>query len=474
MQRMEDRLRNLDSTIESSTYNSQQLATSADGGAIDAPTAPLQIIHDAGIQTGHESYPIEVQSNMDIIQKGILPAGELKGLLTIFQKHYGRWISIPEDIVTGPRLMETHNPLLLCACCLVAARHAFLTDEINLTPVLFKEVKSLLGCYLLQPRQSVEFFQASLILSLWSTTAGQHPLSLDAWLITGVALQQGLISDTLGRMAVGDLNQIDKDFPIDAFYLWNHLCLSHLHSCISMRRKAMITAAQVKQSRLVLRIPTSTNFEIRMAAELHLYWTLYEECMMTDPNFIHAKASLNAWKTEWSFLFQQPRHHFLLMGYHFAQLLVSERALNTSTAAADQTLLLDMARLCSDILHEAMQNADERTEYLTDHIYHMISFAAITLSRLLAKYESPLSAACDITSKHALVRQTSQWLRSIGLPRHIGKAMGSIISKLYNTLFPAQQPLENDEMQLPPDLNDLLGVPEFFGLDASFDWSLIQ
>jgi hypothetical protein len=76
--------------------------------------------------------------------------------------------------------------------------------------------------------QPIEFFQAVLILSLWSTTIGQVPLSVDSWLLTGYALQQALASPDFVQVF-----RITSDISvarscIDAWCLWNHLCLAHL------------------------------------------------------------------------------------------------------------------------------------------------------------------------------------------------------------------------------------------------------
>ncbi|KAF1840430.1 uncharacterized protein K460DRAFT_371624 [Cucurbitaria berberidis CBS 394.84] len=59
------------------------------------------------------------------------------------------------------------------------------------------------------------------------------------------------------------------------------------------------------------------------------------------------------WKLQWQYLFDQPRSQFVQMGFHFAQLSSYVQSLKTS--------------------QESLATADERTRYLTDHIYHIIS-----------------------------------------------------------------------------------------------------
>lgn len=56
------------------------------------------------------------------------------------------------------------SPLLPCS--LIAVRQEIAS---SLTPQPFKEVEALLSVGLLETPQTIEFFQAALILSLWST-----------------------------------------------------------------------------------------------------------------------------------------------------------------------------------------------------------------------------------------------------------------------------------------------------------------
>jgi hypothetical protein len=76
--------------------------------------------------------------------------------------------------------------------------------------------------------QPIEFFQAVLILSLWSTTIGQVPLSVDSWLLTGYALQQAMASPEFMEVFRDRSNISEGESQIDAWCLWNHLCVAHL------------------------------------------------------------------------------------------------------------------------------------------------------------------------------------------------------------------------------------------------------
>lgn len=81
---------------------------------------------------------------------------------------------------------------------------------------------------LLEVWQTIEYFQAALILSLWSTTIGQTPLSIDSWLLTGYALQHALVSPVFADVLRHGTVLPAKGSQFDSWCLWNHLCLAHL------------------------------------------------------------------------------------------------------------------------------------------------------------------------------------------------------------------------------------------------------
>lgn len=116
------------------------------------------------------------------------------------------------------------SPLLLCACCIIAVRHTSQDYATRLAPMLFDEAKHLLSVSMLTAPQPMEFFQAALVLSLWSTTIGQVPLSVDGWLLSGFALQHSQASIVFGQGSSGSARK-DQHLKLT---VWNHLCLAHL------------------------------------------------------------------------------------------------------------------------------------------------------------------------------------------------------------------------------------------------------
>lgn len=128
------------------------------------------------------------------------------------------------------------------------------------------------------------------------------------------------------------------------------------------------------------------------------------------------------------------------MGFHFAQLLIYEQALNSRSASVRESLLSEMVRLSAAILTLAMETADIRTQHLSDHIYHIITFAAITLCRLLHKYEDQLTGSHNVAELDQLVSTLVTWLSSIGLPCHVAHKLSEIVSAFHEKLRPNARP----------------------------------
>lgn len=165
----------------------------------ESSNAPLFVLRDAATQSGFRAADDTATDTSarnlsdDIILKGLLNELEAMSLLSLFRENYGRWVAFDPAIPT-PRLLEDvrKSPLLLVACCLIAVRNTSVAQASRLAPKLFKVAKALLSTAMLSVPQPIEFFQSSLVLSLWSTTIGQIPLNVDGWLLSGFALQHSV------------------------------------------------------------------------------------------------------------------------------------------------------------------------------------------------------------------------------------------------------------------------------------------
>jgi len=235
----------------------------------------------------------------------------------------------------------------------------------------------------------------------------------------------------------------------------------------------------IDRCRMVLDSDHATNFECRIVAEVHLYWTIYETCLGDSVDLPETQAILRAWKQEWGFLFDQPRSQFLQLGFHFAQLLAFDHSLKSRSAAVRESLLSEMVRLSGAILNLAIETADARTRHLSDHIYHVITFAAVTLCRLLHLYEDRLSASHDIAKLDQLLLDLVTWLYSIGLPCHVAHTLGDVVAAFHKKLRPTARPTpsqEEAELWGQPEFAnffpDLLGTAIYDGTDYAMlpDW----
>ncbi|KAF1982712.1 hypothetical protein K402DRAFT_188614 [Aulographum hederae CBS 113979] len=444
-------------------------------GPDDPPVAPVYQIRDI-LNQEHANERVQTPSTRDDepgqrnAVEQILSQDDIAHLLGLFAEHYGRWVAFDQKATPQALYHEIRkSPLLLCACCLIAVRHTSVASTI--APRLFETAQSLLSKALLVVPQSIDFFRAVLILSMWSTTVGQKPLSIDSWLISGFAIQHGLSSNLFHlddhRKASRQMNQVE----LDQIYLWNHLCLVHLHYCVGTRRPSVLNRVQIDQCKRALSFDSTTNFETRMVAELNLYWILYES-LSFSVDLPKSQAALQSWKQDWKHVLEQPRSQFLEMGFYFAQLLVYDRSLKSRSAKVRESLLSEMVRLSSTIIKLAMDTSDERTKHLTDHIYHLITFAAITLCRLLHKYEKDLRSNTEVSDLDTLIVSLVAWLHSIGLPSHAAHILGDTVDAFHKKLRP-----EARSSSTPANLMDGLdGVfdigtffPELIGVDFNND-----
>lgn len=162
------------------------------------------------------------------------------------------------------------------------------------------------------------------------------------------------------------------------------------------------------------------------------------------------------------------------MGFHFSNLLLYEHALKSKTARARESVVSEMIRHSTAIVNVAMDTVDERTRHLSDHIYHMITFAAIIICRLLNSYEEQLSVTFNIDELDGLIQDLVQWLHCIGLPCHAAHTLGNIIAKVHQKLRrrAEETPLIAPVDDVPEESFTNYYFPEFLGLGTSADGNL--
>jgi hypothetical protein len=136
-----------------------------------------------------------------------------------------------------------------------------------------------------------------------------------------------------------------------------------------------------------------------------------------------------------------------------------------------------MVNLAVAIIRLAIDTTDSRTRHLSDHIYHLVTFAAVTLCRILNLYEPQVAAGHDVSELDALILGLVSWLHSIGLSSHIGYTMGSLVSTLHRRLRPdAIVPSPALDHATPMSMSDFWQVyPALLSTDAADgnDWSFV-
>ncbi|KAM0206349.1 hypothetical protein ACHAPQ_010280 [Fusarium lateritium] len=439
----------LDSLVDEPSGSSNQdklPAVQEPGPSTELDPAPLFMIRDAAADAGvysPEQANTQAGYRPDVISTGHVSLQTAYSLLQLFHTHYGRWTRFPEDITAKELLpIVRKSPLLICSIFLIAVRHTTQDLADRLAPKLFEESKRLITASLLEVPQTIEFFQAVLILSFWSTTVGQVPLSIDSWLLTGYAIQQAYASPCFAEVTQSNSYQPTNDVTLDAWCLWNHLCVVHLQYCVATRRRSLLDQGQVDRCVGFFNSNKISNYEARMVAEVQLYWVIYSQCGAALIDLSSAKVALQAWQQDWMALFNEPRSQFLQMGFHFAHLLTRSQSLKAPESVMDHCILNEMITHSRYIINLAIDTTDDRTRHLTDHIYHVVGFSALLLCQVVHAYESRLRASNDeIFDLDNLVFKLIHWFKSIGSQCHAAYILGDIVSVQFQKLRPDFQPV---------------------------------
>lgn len=210
-----------------------------------------------------------------------------------------------------------------------------------------------------------------------------------------------------------------------------------------------------------------------MIAELQLYWLVYERYSASPPDFPKANRDLNAWRKQHVILFgqalfsrnsvmgykliltpDQPRSQFLQLGQHFAHLLAQCEATKANGPTANVHSFEGVMQSSKAIIDIFIDTADDRTRHLSDHIYHVVTFAALVLCRLLQNHGAVLEeAGHDRHNLCQLIERIIDQLRSVGLPCHAAYMLASVVAAKFKAL--------------PNDFHNTSANPEDNGLELT-------
>ncbi|CDK27541.1 unnamed protein product [Kuraishia capsulata CBS 1993] len=269
-----------------------------------------------------------VASQRDIITLKILSADQASTLLQHFRDRYGRWVSFPEKFTTEMimKKLRARCPLLLTVACTLALKYSDPYLKKQVYQLLLHTLQIDLNACMLQIPQSLEFLQALVILSIYGLSFSSESFTIDAWYLSGCALQHFITKDSLGTLLVNRDEGVDEEFhKLTTYRVWNHLSLVHLVYCILSGRQSIIDELGFGISRKILELPRSTNFDGRMIAELSLHLVVYN--FIQSGNTVRealpiVRDELRYWLEQWGYLFDQPANEFVEMGYHYGYFMV--------------------------------------------------------------------------------------------------------------------------------------------------------
>lgn len=324
------------------------------------------------------------KSNEDIISLNLLTEEEVIDLVKNFRRNYGRWVLFPSNTPTEVLVEKIRSkcPLLLTTCCCMSLR--YLLKGVSSTHVeivkrnksnyriLVKQLAKELNESLLKYTTSssrinvgdIEFLQALVILSIYSlslssiATSHLSPdlenedvldnLNLDAWYLSSIGLTTFVSKAAFGTLLQRGNSSINSDLPFTIFYdemdsedyqtlttlrIFNHLTLVHLINSIFSGRMCVVDEIRLNYCTTTLSLPSSTNFDGRMVSEIGILLITYNYIQLTlndatsnleecEANYRSTRDDMDAWYTQWEYLFNQPAVQFVELCYHFCGLIV--------------------------------------------------------------------------------------------------------------------------------------------------------
>lgn len=100
-----------------------------------------------------------------------------------------------------------------------------------------------------------------------------------------------------------------------------------------------------------------------------------------------------------------------------------------------EQILADVIQSSKLIINIFLDTTDERTRHLTDHVYNVVTFAALTLCRILQSHRNQLQeAGHDLGVIHKLIEAIVSGLSSVGLPCHAASMLAAVVSARFARL----------------------------------------
>lgn len=317
----------------------------------------------------------------DIISLNMLSAAEAEELLHDFKQNYGRWVLFPTNITTKELVTKIRLkcPLLLTTCCCIALRYLLnqiAADDIEaqnvvkhrnytlLTQLAHELKEALLEPFVLPDYASlsgaVEFLQAIAVLSIYahslsslaeSSNGAMYSsrlanFSLDPWMLLNIGLSTFLSKSTFGSLIQHQQRDAasspftmmfqtldDQEQSLTVLRIYNHLTIVHLIHCVFSGRPCVLDEVRLNYCTATLNLAKLTNFDGRVVSEIEVLLIAYNYTQIVtgiDDKVSESRREayeatleeMKQWHDQWEYLFSQPTVQFVLLCYHFCNIMI--------------------------------------------------------------------------------------------------------------------------------------------------------
>lgn len=396
--------------------------------SVNSGDVPLSIEQ---ILSPFNNQPLDQEEEPEnILSLGIIGIKHAINLINNFKRNYGKWISISDSIPTDQLIKELKFkcPLLLTSICLTSLRFNISTSRSNNEESLQRQLSIRLNQELKEfltsanEFKSFEFLQALVILSIHGLSLTNQEVSMDPWLLSGLAIQWFLTLDINQSLLIykdrseeenttntGTVNPNElfnkEQEKLSHFRIWNHLCLVHLSNCIFSGRMCVIDEVRINQTRKLFELTETNHFDGRMIAEISLELLLYNFIQTTtavkstldlNSQYESFEEEIKQWHDEWDYLIQQPEEQYLDFSYHFSfvaalyHVKLGHKSLLKSQNNDNEEIIQDFETL-NKILYHSLKvlnhilklNDIELFMVLSDQIHFSLYYVAIIFLKVI-------------------------------------------------------------------------------------------
>ncbi|RLV91021.1 hypothetical protein JA1_004156 [Spathaspora sp. JA1] len=367
------------------------------------------------------------QKEPNVITVGILTEAEVIMLIDEFRREFGKWISLPPEIPTKDWINQINSSLLLTTCCCCIIMVGQRKNHISTLPIelvcqkfvqdlnqsIFKN-----SSYQSNSEYILEFLQSIVLLSTYSISISsliqQHvdpTFNLDSWSLSQMGLTRFISSCTFGHL---NNSEDDDDMILTQLRIYNHLCLTHLFSCMISGRMCILDEIRINQCFASLSLVNANNFDGRMVSEINMLVLAYSFIQMNNDvsdlsqlnqNLNNILQEIKLWYRQWEYLFSQPTIQFVELNYHFCNLLIyygyeyhknrfsnpgsnNTPGLDLLSDTLDELSLIEMFNHAYHVVKQVNDSDDVSFAYLSDQVHFCFYFAALCLIKILYQLEN--------------------------------------------------------------------------------------